>query len=226
MKKLLLAAALLTVGLSGTAFGAQVFTTTIKNTTIKQVQDVSLEYMMEKNFAIDRVEDYTLTFTKGFGDGFFLVSRNMTVKFNMLQRDGDVKLMVTQFEGSPEMARAGQRAIEHLIPLIRDIRHSIDGTPIDQIENEAVNRQSGLSIKPAQKTKTSGLSFKASQIYSVEPDSIADKAGLKPGDDIIEINGKPTDEKALKDIDARLGSGRSVVIVYGRDGDKHLATLK
>ncbi|MDR3166026.1 MAG: hypothetical protein LBU13_10665 [Synergistaceae bacterium] len=81
MKKALLTIALV-IGLSGAAWGAKLFTTTIQDTTVEQVRDVSLEYMMEKNFAIDRMEDYTITFTKGFGDGFWWYAQNMIVKDN------------------------------------------------------------------------------------------------------------------------------------------------
>jgi hypothetical protein len=218
MKKWLLAVSLV-VGLCGAAFGAQVFTTTIQDTTIKEVQDVSLEYMMEKNFAIDRVEDYILTFTKSFGDGW-LVSRNMIVKFNMLQRDGNVKLMVTQLEDIPLVAMKGQRSIEHLIPLIKDIRHSIDSTPLDQIINEATNQQ------PNPDVKTSGLAFKALQISAVEAGSMAEKAGLQVGDTILEVNGGTANEKTLKDIDVRLAAGRSVMLTYERAGKQDVVTLK
>jgi S1-C subfamily serine protease len=227
MKKLLLAIVLV-IGLCGVAWSSQIFTTTIQNTTIQQVQDVSLEYMMGKNFAVDRVDDYTITFTKGFGDGFWIASRNMTIKFNMLQRSDNVKLMVTQFEDSPQAFRKGQRSIEHLIPLIKDIRHTIDGTPLNEIANEVIDQQADLTNKSPQTIQTSGLIFNFDElrVSSVESGSLAEKAGLQPGDIIVEVNASPADEKILKDIDARLSSGRSVVIVYEREGKKDMATLK
>ena len=230
----------ITVGKLGLEqYGAQVFTTTIRNTTVQQVREVSLAYMMGRDFAIDRVEEYTITFTKGFGDGVWTEYRNMIVKFNVLQKDDDVKLMVTQFEDSPPShasivvyspnlivvpyytQRRGQRAIGHLIPLIKDIRHSIDGTPLDRIVNEAADQQP--EIEPI---KTSGLSFDGFIIKAIEPGSLAEKAGLQPGDTIVEINGKSADENALKNIDVRLAAGRYVMITYERNGNKDLVTLK
>ena len=77
-----------------------------------------------------------------------------------------------------------------------------------------------------QKFSLSGLSFAALRIDAVEPGSIADRAGLKQGDTILEINGRSADEKALKDIDARLAAGRSVTIGFERGGKMDIATLR
>ena len=136
-KFLFILSCLLFLSLSTRAFATQIFITTIQNVTVEQFQDVALDYMTSKNFALDRVENHTITFTKGFGDGFWIASRNMIIKFNTLPRDGNLKLVVTQMEDSPQISRKGQRSIEHLIPLIKEIRHRIDGTPIDQIQNES-----------------------------------------------------------------------------------------
>ena len=206
---------------------AQLFTTTIYNTTTEQVRDVSISYMMEHNFAIDRVEDYTITFTKGFGDGFWTASRNMIVKFNVLQTEENVKLMVTQFEDSPQAWIKGQRAIEHLIPLIQEIRHSIDGTPLDQIVNEAKVSGKGDNESTSQEIyRDSGLRFSENIITNVAKDSIADKAGLQVGDVIIEVNARPAQGDIKKGIDQALLAGRSVVITYERSGEKDVLTLK
>jgi hypothetical protein len=232
-------AMLLVFTLCKSAWSAQIFTTTIQNTTVQEVQDVSLEYMMEKNFAVDHVEDFAITFTKGFGDGFWVTSRNMIVKFNMIQREDNVKLMVTQFEDSSYFTTPwtqaqfkGQRAIGHLIPLIRDIRHSIDGTPLEQIQNEATNQRPGSgngnnTANTASKTyATSGLSFSEAQITSVEPGSVAEKAGLQVGDVILEINAKAPQGNVKSQIDKALASGRSAIITYERDGTKDVLSLK
>ena len=220
MKKFALTA-LLVMTICGTAVGAQIFTTTIQNTTVQKVREISLVYMVGENFAIDRVDDYTMTFTKGFGDVFWGTQRNMTVRFNVLQTERNVKLIVTQFENSPQMLIYGQREIEHLIPLIREIRHSIDGTPLDQIVNEATNQRPS-----APPVKSSGLSFDGLKITIVEPGGIAAQAGLKPGDKILGINGRPADENMLQDIDVRLAARRTVMIEYERDGERDLATLR
>jgi len=221
MKKLTLTV-LLVLMVCGTAFGAQIFTTTIQNTTVQRVREVALPYMVGRNFAIDRVEDYTMTFTRGFG-GFWVERRNMIIRFNVIQIGENVKLMVTQFEDSPEAGISGQRNIGHLIPLIREIRYSIDRTPLDQIVNEATNEQPQPSTPLV---RSSGLTFDGLAISTVALGGLAEQAGLKPGDTILEINGRPADETMLRDIDARLADGRSVMIQYVRNGTRDLVTLR
>jgi len=65
-------------------------------------------------------------------------------------------------------------------------------------------------------------------IEEVEIKSIAEKSGLKPGDKVVEINASPVDlsKPWLKDVDDRIQSGRSVMMVYERNGVRDLATLK
>ena len=72
----------------------------------------------------------------------------------------------------------------------------------------------------------SGLYLDGLKIKTIETGSPAEQSGLKLGDEITEINGRPADEKTVKDIDERLVAGRSVVIVYERGGDKDMVTLK
>lgn len=72
----------------------------------------------------------------------------------------------------------------------------------------------------------SGLTWEGLRIKSIEAGSVAEKAGLKINDLIVEINGKAADEKSIKDIDARLTAGRSVMIIYERNGKQEVATLK
>ena len=76
------------------------------------------------------------------------------------------------------------------------------------------------------KFNLSGLSFDGLKIETVEPGSFADKAGLRPSDVIVEINGKTVDEGTLENIDARLAAGRFVILTYERDGNKDIVTLK
>jgi hypothetical protein len=234
LKKLFLAIVFLTL-LTGQAFAAKVFTTTIQDTTVAQVRDAAISYMMDKNFAIDRVEDYTITFTKGFGDGVWIEFRNMTVIFNVVKSGDNVKLMVTQMEDSKvpffwgntysESTYKGQRNIEHLIPLIKDIRHSIDGTPLDQIVNEA-KEDGAREEEKKPKYRDSGLYFEGNKITKIDENSIADSAGLKTGDLIIEIGAKPVDGDLKKQIDQKLLAGRSVIVTYERDGNKDVLTMK
>lgn len=212
------------------AIAAQIFTTTISNTTVERVQDEAINYMTDRNFALDRVETYTVTFTKGFGDGFWIASRNMIIKFNTLQRGENVRLMVTQFEDSPQAWIKGQRAIDHLIPLIKDIRHNIDGTPLDRIANEAKDESSnGKGEEESKSIPKSGLKFTGTKIESVDANQSAHKAGLLVGDVILEINAKAvsTEGDALTEIlDRGLADGRSLMIMYERDGKPDILTLK
>jgi len=76
------------------------------------------------------------------------------------------------------------------------------------------------------KSNLSGLSFDGLKVLSVEPGYIADQAGLKIGDTILEINGRPADENALKNIETRLAAGRTIMIKYERDGKRDMVTLK
>ena len=75
-------------------------------------------------------------------------------------------------------------------------------------------------------TKSSGLTFDGLTIKSVDPGSLAEKIGLKPGDVIIEVNARLANQEIVKDIDARLAAGRSVIITYERNGTKDMVTLK
>jgi membrane-associated protease RseP (regulator of RpoE activity) len=246
MKKLVLAV-LLVVSLCDLAWGKQIFITTIRDTDRDEVRDVSIEYMMGRNFGVDRVEDYTITFTKGFGDGFWLDLRNMIVKFNLLQQGNDVKLMVTQFEDSHyfvfpfhQAAFKGQRAIEHLVPLIKDIRRAIDGTPLSAIQNEALDQQPGAraareargeshTMTPrntVKKTSASGLTVDGYEITFVQPSTPADKAGLVPGDMILELNAREAEGNVKTEIERDLALGLSVIVTYLRDGEMGVTTVR
>ena len=77
-----------------------------------------------------------------------------------------------------------------------------------------------------QKFNHSGLYLDGLRIKTIEPESPADKAGLKPSDTIAEINGKPADGNTMKDINTRLAAGRTVLIEYKRDGNRGIVSLK
>lgn len=63
------------------------------------------------------------------------------------------------------------------------------------------------------------------QVVSVTPGSLADKLGLREGDDIIEIGGQPV--KGAADVHAALGkSDRRISVVYLRDGARHEASYE
>ena len=121
MKKLSIAIALLFIFVS-TTFAAAIYTTTIKDCNVGQVQDVLIEIMTGKNFVINEVTPYKITFDKNFGDGFWTAAQNTTVRINLLERDGNVKMMVSETEkisngwgGFFER----KRSIDQLIPIIK-----------------------------------------------------------------------------------------------------------
>ena len=97
MKKFFVTLALI-LALSSTASAASLYTTTIMDVTPEQVQDALIEIFTGKNFIIDEVTPYMVSFQKSFGDGVFLATKLNTIKCNLIERDGNVRLMVTQME--------------------------------------------------------------------------------------------------------------------------------
>lgn len=135
MKKILITTAILLIFTSA-SFAATIYTTTIKNCSVEQVQDVLIEIMTGKNFVINEVTPYKLTFDKNFEDAF------TTVIFNLLARDANVRMIVTETEKS-SYGYKSLRSINHLVPIIKEVRNSIDHTPQDEITNEAVDQLPG-----------------------------------------------------------------------------------
>lgn len=109
---------------------------------------------------------------------------------------------------------------------------------VDGVENYTIQYQfdfsaarEAASVSKNAKTQTKetpnlGLIFSGTEVKEVKPDSLADKAGLRKGDTILEVNGRPADSKNLQDIETRLSSGRTVMLVYERDSKKDMVTLK
>lgn len=75
-------------------------------------------------------------------------------------------------------------------------------------------------------TKKSGLQFQGTTVKSIDTHGLAADSGLQPGDVIVEINGKPVDEKTMLDIDVRLSKNLSVILTYERNGARNLVTIK
>ncbi len=121
MKKFTLLILLLAL-FSTPAMAATIYTTTINETTIPRVQDVILEIMMGKNFYIDDVDANKVIVGKNFGDGIWVPTTFCKVKFNLLERDGNVKVMVTQTDTVGLASR--QRPIDHLVPFIQEIKNT------------------------------------------------------------------------------------------------------
>ena len=181
MKRLSIAIAMLLIFVS-TSFAAAIYTTTIKDCSVEQVQDVLIEIMTGKNFVVNEVTPHKLTFDKNFGDGFWTAAQNTTVRFNLLERDGNIKMMVSETEkisngwgGFFER----KRSIDHLIPIIKEVRNSIDNTPKDEIINEAVDQQPGSGNEREKKlglTLTDKDDQNVYRVKSVEPGSASSEA--------------------------------------------------
>lgn len=213
-------------------FAASIYTTTIQETSVEQVQEVLIEVMTGKNFAIDEVTPYKVTFNKNFGDGFFIASRAQTVIFNLLARDGNIKMMVTQTELYQGISKR-QRSIDHMIPIIKEVRNAIDGTPIDNIENEAVDQLPGGGNKREQSLGIT-ISEKDSRgrylVEKIAPGSCAADKQFAVGDVIIEINGRTAAEFEKKALDSYIankwGEGTSIIFTLDRFGETQIITLK
>lgn len=226
-----LAVALL-LSITAPAFAAKMFITTIRETTVKQVQDVTIEVMTGKNFTIDEADNYKIVFTKDFGDGFWIATHHCLVKFNFLERDGNIKVTLTETEILQGMMHRA-RSIDPLIPFIKEIRNKIDGTPVDQIANEAVNQLPG-SGNSREKTLGVALGQKTEEglivIDRIEPGSLAADAKLVKGDVIVEVNGRSTKEFEVSTLSTYLANkaaeGSSIMVIYKRDGKQDMVTLK
>jgi len=231
MKKTLLSILFILI-VTSSSFAATLYTTTIKNAAVDQVVDTLVQVLTAKNFTVDEITPYKVTFNKAFGDGFWVASQFQTVIFNLIPRDGDIKMMVSQTELVQGVMKR-QRSIDHMIPIIKEVKNSIDGTPLDSIQNETVD-PSADSEK--EKGKKLGLKIKDKgkdglyRIESVDPESAAAGAKLAANDAIIEINGRVMSEYGKAEVEAYIANkwdaGSSLIMVIKRDIKKIMITLK
>lgn len=105
-------------------------------------------------------------------------------------------------------------------------------TVMDEILKTGHVTRAYLGVYPQDVTPAMARAFgeKESQgivIGDVSPDSPAKSAGLKRGDIILDVNGKPvTDSNQLRMSISMMQPGTEVQIKYLRDGNEHLATVK
>ena len=90
--------------------------------------------------------------------------------------------------------------------------------------------QAGLGFQATFKAQQTGGDAKLGEVEvdRVNPGSAAERGGLKAGDRIEQINGKPVAGSSGNDFKNALGSlkhGQSVVLVVGRDGKHVTLTL-
>ena len=225
MKKLFLSFALIMlVALSADA--ANILTVTILETTPEKTQDALIEVFTGKNFTIDEVNPYNVSFMKNFGDGFWTAARLNKIKCNIIPRDGNIKLMVSQIE-SINGVITRPRGIDHLVPLIAEVKHLLDGTPISAIANEAVDQLPGSGNE---RERQLGLTIgESGTITDVASDGAAN-GNIFIGDRLIEINGMTLadmDVAAIRSYIAnKWGAGSSLVMLVEHEGEKKIITLK
>lgn len=219
---------LLTLFLASSSSAAVMFTTTINETNIPTVQEAIINVFTPKGFATVDIGPNKVELNKSFGDGFFLAIRNRTVIFTLLQQGENVRMMVAQNELNQGIVRL-QNNIEHLIPLIQEVRHNIDGTPVDRIVNES---PAPGEEKPKPE-ETMGLTLKAANgvyIAEVAEEGVAIGAGLKNGDIVHEINGKVLADMKEREVENYIAekwdAGSSLIIMYEREGNRDLLSLK
>lgn len=221
---------------TSTSFASAIYTTTIKDCNVERVQDVLIEIMTGKNFVVNEVTPYKITFDKNFGDGFWVVAQNTTVRYNLLARDGNVKMMVSETEkisngwgGFFER----KRSIDQLVPIIKDVKNSIDHTPKDRIENEAVDQLPGSGNEREKKLGLTLTHRDTQNIYrvkSVEPGSVSLEAEIMINDKVLEVNGRvlsSLDEESVNSYIAnKWGAGSSLIILIEHEGEQRLVTLQ
>ncbi|MEA3283762.1 MAG: PDZ domain-containing protein [Synergistota bacterium] len=229
MRKFILA--LLTViCISTIASAASLYNVTINDTNTQTVQDAAIEIMTGKNFTIDEITPYKAVFTKGFGDGFWVASRICYVNLAFIERDGNVKVMVSETEEIGGIVR--KRSIDHLVPLVQQIKSTVDGTPIDQVENEAVDqlpgsgndREKALGLVLDDQIGPHGI-----KVISVEPGSLAEENGITALDILSEVNGRETKTmtpSAIKSYLAnKMAAKSSIMLIVIRESEKKLFTI-
>lgn len=82
---------------------------------------------------------------------------------------------------------------------------------------EVAKRHTGIGFSPFRHTD---------QIGSVEPDSPADKAGLKAGDQVLSVNGAATPAWSDWTRIVRENAGRNLTVAYRRDGQERQTQLR
>ena len=216
---------------SGGGAAATLFTTTIMGATIQEVQDAIIEVMTREKFTLEEVGDNKVVVGKQGASVLFIPGAYSRVRVNMLTRDTNVKLMVNQVDSlGPE---SQQRPVAPLVPLIREIRNRVDGTPKEQITNETVTpvataaNQAGKSLGiRLGKKNTDGYIV----IEKVEPGSKAAQTGLAALDLLLEVNGRSTKDFDVSALQAYLEEKwlqkASIVVVFSREGKTDLVSIK
>lgn len=207
--------------------GGKIYVTTIKDCTLEQVQDVIIDKMTSRNFTIVEITPYKLIFQKDFQT---LGYSRYFPQYNLIARDNNVKVMVTM-QHHVQTAFGGQGIMQwkvtNLIPIVKEIKNAIDGTPLDKIDNSAVNQlpeAGNIPEKPLGLVLFDKLTGEPAKVQEIKPGSIAAEKGVAIGDRLIEINGMrlaDMDIAAIRSYIAnKWGAGSSLVMLIERDGEK------
>ena len=216
---------------AGTSAARTLFTTTLLRATIPQVQDIIIEVMTREKFAIEEVDDNKVVVGKQEPAVLFMPGAYSRVRFNLLVRDENIKLLVTKVDTLGPQSQ--QQPIDPLVPLIKEIKNRVDGTPKDQVINETVTSTAGTA-SPEGKPLGIRLGAKNAEGYivieNVAPGSKAAEAGLASLDIILEVNGRSAKEFEVNGLQSYLAGKwaqkASILIVYSREGKTDLATIK
>ena len=212
----------------------------------QKVKDALVEVMVEKGFSISKDSEYQIAFDKEIESIFFMnlsTGQNAAGRgvFTLTPSSGSISLSVvplmvsnpgTGFELPRKITHRGD--LRKFQEILFQVKSKIDGTPLEELMATLpkIGSGGGKSQESTEepKPKTSGILRVSNDglIEEIEKNSIAETAGLKIGDKIVEINAASIDfsNPWLKDVNDRIQSGRSVMVIYERNGERDLATLK
>ena len=211
------------------ASAPQTFTTTIQSTDIKTVQKTIVKVFSKNDFETGKITDDKVTMSKEFGDGFFTAHCERISTFVLTPKNNNVVMSVSQVEKRQWMLTF-DTTVNYILPLIKEVRTKIDGTPADQIIDET----KAIADRQSQTIHGIILADKNTDdvyvISGIEEGGLAAEQGFKVGDAILEINGGAISDMQLNEINEMINqkwsAGSSLMILISRDGGHQIITLK
>lgn len=220
----------------------------IDTTDRQKVKDALVLVMTGRGYLINKDSDYQMAFEKEVENFFFMNLRTgqfpaSRVIFTIVPSSGSILLSASPFAVSnPGTGFEMLTKITHRVDLrscqemIFKVKSQADGTPLHDLMATLPKIGSGDSKFPQEKEVENQIK---SGIKAITPEgyisgigkgSLAEVAGLHDGDLIFEINGRPADlkdaKKLLSDIDSRIDAGRTVIILFERNREQDMVTLK